>query len=44
MAASFAEYSVMALMVASSVGDPATFARMTIGVVSPGANSVWSAT
>ncbi len=34
----------MAWMLAASVGEPVTSARMTIGVVSPGANSVCSAT
>ena len=32
------------VMLARSVGEPVTSARMMIGVVSPGANSVWSAT
>ena len=44
MASISAEYSVIAVIVATSVGEPSTSARMTIGVVSPGANSVWRAT
>ena len=43
-ASTCAAYASSAWMFSRLVGEPATSARMVIGVVSPGANSVWSAT